>query len=69
MTVANEELLDFFEHGARIFGPSTRGRIQIGDHIARFNFPADATWSAPPPKRFIDTRNLARSSKRRTRNG
>jgi hypothetical protein len=65
---ADEELLDFFAQGLRIFGPACRARIQVGDKIGVLTFPADPSWR-PPAKQFRDTRNSARSSKRGNKNG
>lgn len=57
------EFLDFVEQGLKIFGPSTRVRMQIGTLVRSFTLPPDPTWCAPP-KRFQDTRNPAHSNKR-----
>lgn len=64
----DEELVDFVAQGLKIFGPTTRVRIEAAGQIGKLTFPSDPSWRAPA-KRFQDTRNLARSNNRGSGNG
>lgn len=63
-----EEFLDFIAQGLKVFGPSSRVRVYVGNMIGTFTLPPDPSWRAPA-KRFRDTRNSARSIKRGNKHG